>query len=175
MSDDKARRPRPLTTGVRRASGRQPAFPDRGRRRPRLVQDQHLLEKLAHFNRERIPERVVHAKGSGAYGHFEVFEPNSSDGPAQTGRPLYAPIEVRGIAGSHAPERHAEDDDFVQAGTLYRLISESERARLIASIAGNLAQVTRKEIIDRSIGHFRRADPEYGARLDQAVETHKRT
>ncbi len=135
---------------------------------PVLVQDQHLLEKLAHFNRERIPERVVHAKGSGAYGHFEVFEPNSSDGPAQTDRPLYAPIEVRGIAGSHAPERHAEDDDFVQAGTLYRLITESERARLIASIAGNLAQVTRKEIIDRSIGHFRRADPEYGARLDQA-------
>ena len=62
-----------------------------------------------------------------------------------------------------------------KAGTLYRLITESERARLIASIAGNLAQVTRKEIIDRSIGHFRRADPEYGARLDQAVETHKRT
>jgi catalase len=39
---------------------------------PVLVQDQHLLEKLAHFNRERIPERVVHAKGSAAYGHFEV-------------------------------------------------------------------------------------------------------
>jgi len=33
--------------------------------------------------------------------------------------------------------------------------------------------VTRKEIIDRSIGHFRKADPEYGARLDRAVEAHK--
>jgi len=39
---------------------------------PVLMQDHHLLEKLAHFNRERIPERVVHAKGSGAYGYFEV-------------------------------------------------------------------------------------------------------
>jgi len=39
---------------------------------PVLLQDQHLLEKLARFNRERIPERVVHARGSGAYGHFEV-------------------------------------------------------------------------------------------------------
>lgn len=39
---------------------------------PVLAQDQHLLEKLARFNRERIPERVVHARGSGAYGHFEV-------------------------------------------------------------------------------------------------------
>lgn len=32
------------------------------------IQDWQLLEKLAHFNRERIPERVVHAKGTGAYG-----------------------------------------------------------------------------------------------------------
>jgi catalase len=39
---------------------------------PLLVQDMHLLERLARFNRERIPERVVHARGSGAYGHFEV-------------------------------------------------------------------------------------------------------
>lgn len=39
---------------------------------PALLQDIHLIEKLAHFNRERIPERVVHAKGAGAYGHFEV-------------------------------------------------------------------------------------------------------
>jgi catalase len=37
-----------------------------------LLQDVHLIEKLAHFDRERIPERVVHAKGAGAYGYFEV-------------------------------------------------------------------------------------------------------
>jgi catalase len=37
-----------------------------------LLQDFHLIEKLAHFNRERIPERVVHAKGAGAHGYFEV-------------------------------------------------------------------------------------------------------
>lgn len=37
-----------------------------------VLQDTHLLEKLAHFNRERIPERVVHAKGGGAYGTFTV-------------------------------------------------------------------------------------------------------
>ena len=36
------------------------------------MQDIHLIEKLAHFDRERIPERVVHAKGAGAYGYFEV-------------------------------------------------------------------------------------------------------
>ncbi len=43
-----------------------------GARGPVLTQDSHLIEKLAHFNRERVPERVVHAKGSGAYGTFTV-------------------------------------------------------------------------------------------------------
>jgi catalase len=42
-----------------------------GPRGPALMQDVHLAEKLAHFNRERIPERVVHAKGAGAHGVFE--------------------------------------------------------------------------------------------------------
>ena len=43
-----------------------------GSRGPTLIQDVHLLEKLGHFNRERVPERVVHAKGAGAHGYFEV-------------------------------------------------------------------------------------------------------
>lgn len=37
-----------------------------------MLQDTYLVEKLAHFDRERIPERVVHAKGAGAHGYFEV-------------------------------------------------------------------------------------------------------
>jgi catalase len=43
-----------------------------GNRGPILLQDYFLHEDMAHFNRERIPERVVHAKGSGAYGEFTV-------------------------------------------------------------------------------------------------------
>ena len=43
-----------------------------GPRGPLLVQDWQLFEKHAHFNRERIPERVVHAKGSGAYGTLTI-------------------------------------------------------------------------------------------------------
>ncbi|MBU8755486.1 catalase KatA [Priestia megaterium] len=49
-----------------------------GSRGPTLIQDVHLLEKLAHFNRERVPERVVHAKGAGAHGYFEVTNDVSS-------------------------------------------------------------------------------------------------
>ena len=43
-----------------------------GARGPVLMQDHQLMEKMAHFNRERVPERVVHAKGAGAYGTFTV-------------------------------------------------------------------------------------------------------
>ena len=43
-----------------------------GSRGPILLEDYHLVEKLAHFHRERIPERVVHARGSVAKGFFEV-------------------------------------------------------------------------------------------------------
>ncbi|MGO8948070.1 MAG: catalase [Ktedonobacterales bacterium] len=39
---------------------------------PVLLQDNYLIEKMAQFNRERVPERVVHAKGAGAFGYFEV-------------------------------------------------------------------------------------------------------
>lgn len=43
-----------------------------GRRGPALLEDYHLIEKIAHFDRERIPERVVHARGAGAHGVFVV-------------------------------------------------------------------------------------------------------
>jgi len=43
-----------------------------GERGPIAIQDHVLIEELAHFDRERIPERVVHAKGAGAFGYFEV-------------------------------------------------------------------------------------------------------
>jgi catalase len=45
-----------------------------GERGPTLLQDVHLIEKLAHFDRERIPERVVHARGAGAHGYFQVYQ-----------------------------------------------------------------------------------------------------
>ncbi|MDO4241038.1 MAG: catalase, partial [Microbacteriaceae bacterium] len=41
---------------------------------PVVLHDVYLVEKLAQFNRERVPERVVHAKGSGAFGVFETTE-----------------------------------------------------------------------------------------------------
>jgi catalase len=45
-----------------------------GERGPTLMEDFHFREKLTHFDHERIPERVVHARGAGAYGWFEPYE-----------------------------------------------------------------------------------------------------
>jgi catalase len=48
-----------------------------GARGPGLLEDFVLREKITHFDHERIPERVVHARGSGAHGYFQVYRPLS--------------------------------------------------------------------------------------------------
>jgi catalase len=44
-----------------------------GDRGPTTLENYHFLEKISHFDRERIPERVVHARGAGAHGYFEAY------------------------------------------------------------------------------------------------------
>jgi catalase len=46
-----------------------------GVRGPSLLEDSHFREKITRFDHERIPERVVHARGSGAHGYFELYAP----------------------------------------------------------------------------------------------------
>lgn len=106
----------------------------------------------------------------GNRGRTKNYEPNSFEGPTQSGQPLWAPTEVTGTAASHAPIRHRDDDDFVQAGALYRLIGEDARQRLITNIAAGLARVSRPDIVARSISHFRSADTDYGERLNRMVK-----
>jgi catalase len=67
-----------MTQGSTTSTGA-PAPSDRnsltlGANGPLLLHDTHFLEQMAHFNRERVPERNVHAKGSGAFGVFETTE-----------------------------------------------------------------------------------------------------
>ena len=61
-----------LTTSQGKPVGNDQNSLTAGKRGPIMMQDVHLMDKLAHFDRERIPERVVHAKGAGAHGYFEV-------------------------------------------------------------------------------------------------------
>lgn len=69
---DSIKTPEDLTTGTGCPVGNKLASLTVGPRGPILLQDFVFTDEMAHFNRERIPERVVHAKGSGAFGYFEV-------------------------------------------------------------------------------------------------------
>ena len=108
---------------------------------------------------------ATNAQGRGA----KNYEPNSYDGPVETGRPLAAPLAVTGHTGTHEAPLHTKDDDFFQAGELYRLMSAEEKSRLIANIAGGLSQVSRDDVIEKNLAHFHAADPEYGKRVEEAV------
>ncbi|MEJ5962874.1 catalase [Pedobacter immunditicola] len=70
--EDNNKPTRKLTTASGRPYAEHENTQSVGSRGPLLLQDFVLHEKMAHFNRERIPERVVHAKGAGAYGTFTV-------------------------------------------------------------------------------------------------------
>src|SRR5580658_8511383 len=80
-----------------------------GTRGPLLMQDYQLLEKLAHQNRERIPERTVHAKGTGAYGTLtithDITRYSKASVFAQIGRQTEAFLRFSTVAG----ERGAAD------------------------------------------------------------------
>jgi len=132
-------------------------------------------------NHTRLPVNQPHATEAANYGRdgymrfdgnegrAKNYEPNSYGGPAQTGRPSYAPLEIHGLTGGHALVRHREDNDFVQAGNLYRLMSKVEKERLVANVAASLSKVSRPDVIERSIANFRNADPEYGDHIEKAV------
>jgi len=67
-----------------------------GRRGPTLLQDHHLREKITHFDHERIPERVVHARGAAAHGRFESYGTAASLTCAQFLQPdVVTPVFVR--------------------------------------------------------------------------------
>ena len=54
-------------------------------------------------------------------------------------------------------------------------MDEAERGRLVAAIAGSLAEVTRSEVVKASVEHFRRADPELGDRIERALAPPERS
>lgn len=105
----------------------------------------------------------------GNHGGEKNYEPNSAHGPIESKQPMYKPIEVHGEAGWQKQALHRDDNDFVQAGDLYRLMTEPEKKRLVDNIATGLSAVSKNDIVERSIEHFRKADPDYGARLAARV------
>ncbi|MBF0364094.1 MAG: catalase [Oligoflexia bacterium] len=84
-----------------------------GARGPTLLEDFILQEKITHFDHERIPERVVHARGSGAHGHFQVYKSLSHYTKARflNDPTLKTPVFVRfsTVAGSRGSSDLARD------------------------------------------------------------------
>ncbi|MFI6514375.1 catalase [Spirillospora sp. NPDC050679] len=104
---------RPVTT----TDAGQPAPSDEhsqsvGPNGPLLLQDHYLIQKMAHFNRERVPERVVHAKGGGAYGVLEITEDVSQYTKAklfQPGARTESLVRFSTVAGENGSADTARD------------------------------------------------------------------
>ncbi|MBS8266122.1 catalase [Mesobacillus boroniphilus] len=94
------------------------------------------------------------------------YEPNSFGGPTEVNEHKQAAFPVSGVAENVGYDHH---DHYTQAGDLYRLMSEEERERLVANIVAAMKPVERDDIKLRQIGHFYKADPEYGTRIAQGL------
>ncbi|MET8680566.1 catalase [Streptomyces sp. NPDC004647] len=148
--------------------GRLFAYGDAHRYRVGINGD-HLPVNRPHATEARTNGRDG-ALYDGRHGRAKNYEPNSFGLPTQTDKPVWQPTAVSGYTGSEAAPSHAEDNDFVQAGNLYRLMSEAEKERLIANLSGFIAKVSRDDIAERAIANFRKADEDYGKRLEAAVQ-----
>ena len=115
---------RPITTNFGAPLGDNQNSLTAGPRGPVLLQDIALIEKLAHFDRERIPERVVHAKGAGAHGWFEVTHDQSARTKAHVfgavGRRTPALVRFSTVGG----ERGSADSERDPRGFAVKLYTE---------------------------------------------------
>jgi catalase len=94
------------------------------------------------------------------------YEPNSFGGPVQDPSFREPPLRLSGAADRW--DHRIDNDDFTQAGDLFRLFNEPERRRLASNIAESMAGVP-EAIIARQMLHFARADPCYAELVAQAL------
>ncbi|WP_415910601.1 catalase [Oleiharenicola sp. Vm1] len=121
-------------------------------------------------NAPRCP--VMHYQRDGAmrfdgnFGGAPNYEPNSLNGPKECPAFAEPPLKLSGDADRY--NHRAGNDDFTQAGNLFRLFTRDQKQRLFGNIARHMAAVPR-EIQLRQICHFFRADPAYGLGVAQAL------
>ncbi len=119
-------------------------------------------------NRPRCPAHNYHRGGSmraETEGGRPNYEPNSFGGPTESGQSS-PPLPLDGAADRY--DHREGNDDYSQAGNLFRLMAPDERQRLINAIVRAMRQVP-ETIQRRQIEHFRRADPRYGDGVAQGL------
>jgi len=121
-------------------------------------------------NRPRCPVHTYYRDGSMRFddnGKGSVnYEPNSFDGPVEDPSVKEPPLAIAGDADRY--DHRDGNDDFSQAGDLFRLLPTDERNRLMDAIAGAMKGVP-EEIATRQVAHFTNADPAYGAGVAQRL------
>ena len=122
-------------------------------------------------NRSRCEVNTYHRDGSmrsdGNYGGNVNYEPNSFSGPVEDARFKEPPLKITGDADRF--DHRKGNDDYTQPGNLYRLMPNDERRRLHQAIAGALSGVP-KEIIERQLSHFAKADKAYAEGVKKALK-----
>ncbi len=120
-------------------------------------------------NKPQCPVHSYHRDGAmrfdGNGGGQVNYEPNSFGGPAQDAAFREPPLPIHGDADRY--DHRDGNDDFTQAGNLYRLMSAAERDRLHKALAGAMRGVP-EAIIERQLAHFEKADPAYAAGIRAA-------
>jgi catalase len=94
------------------------------------------------------------------------YEPNSFGGAAQRPSVKEPPLRLRGDADRH--DHREGNDDYGQAGALFRLLGAEQQERLGANIAASMAGVP-DFIVERQLAHFDKADPAYGTVVRKAL------
>ena len=121
-------------------------------------------------NRPRCPVHTYHRDGQmrfdGNQGGAVNYEPNRFGGPVEDPGFKEPPLRISGDADRY--DHRAENDDYSQAGNLFRLINGEQQMRLMDNIARAMQGVP-KEIMRRQVAHFHRADPAYGAGVSRRV------
>jgi catalase len=127
---------------------------------------------LVPVNRPRCPVMNYHRDGSmrvdGNGGGSVNYEPNSFNGPVQRQAFAEPPLALSGDAARY---NHRDgNDDYTQAGSLFRLMTVVQRERLFGNIARHIKAGNTPEAIQlRQICHFFRADPAYGQGVAKAL------
>jgi catalase len=100
-------------------------------------------------------------------GSVDNYEPNGFHGPMQDESFSEPPLKISGFADRF--DAHKGNDDYSQAGDLYRLLTIEERDRLTTVIAGTMSGLP-SDIIQPNIEHFKKCDPEYGAQIQKKIQ-----